>query len=218
MIAMDKSSTAVDYLLMATTTNTSFWLALHRRAATAVQPVYAQVQPDDLDRATPCADWNLQQLLRHMVGQDHGFAAAVRADVGVDVFHPRPLGADIASTLSSSVTEAHQSFAQADPDRSILLPEFEMRRFPLATVIGFHFIDTLVHGWDVAAAIGIPVHYHPELIAAALTQARGVPDGPSRSKPGAAFGRPLTGSSGSQPWSEALRWLGRDPGWTAPGI
>lgn len=193
------------------------WLALHRQATEAVQPVFGQIQPNDRHRVTPCPDWDLTQLLGHMVGQDHGFAAAVRADVGVDAFHPRPLEAGSAAALASSLASVHKSFAQADPDRPVLLPEFEGQRFPLATVIGFHFIDTLVHGWDVAATIGIPVDYEPELIAAALTKARGVPDGPFRDEPGGAFGRPLAKSSDSEPWRETLLWLGRDPDWAAPG-
>jgi uncharacterized protein (TIGR03086 family) len=164
---------------------------------------------------TPCVGWDLQQLLRHMVGQDYGFAAAADADVDVDAFGPRDLGDDIASALSSSVTSAHQAFAHADPERSVLMPEFGMQRFPLTAVIGFHFIDTVVHGWDVAATIGVPLRYHPDLVAAALAQARAVPDGPFRGEPGAPFGRPLTAAPESGPWQETLRWLGRDPEWTA---
>jgi uncharacterized protein (TIGR03086 family) len=189
-------------------------LTLHRRAAEAVQPVYQQIQRADLDRKTPCADWDLHQLLRHMVGQDHGFAAAVGADVEVDAFGPRELGDDIAATLSSSLTSAHQAFEQADPERPVLIPEFGQQRFPLPAVIGFHFIDTVVHGWDVATAIGVPLQYQPDVVAAALAQARAVPDGPFRDEPGAAFGRPLTGPGGAEPWPETLLWLGRDPEWT----
>src|SRR5690349_5317050 len=80
MIAMDKSSTEVDHLPMSNTTSIDSWLGLHRQATEAVQPVYRQIRRADLRRMTPCAGWDLQQLLRHMVGQDHGFAAAVRAD------------------------------------------------------------------------------------------------------------------------------------------
>jgi uncharacterized protein (TIGR03086 family) len=199
---------------MTTTLSTAYWLDLHRQATEAVRPVYARIQRDHLNHPTPCTDWNLGQLLDHMVGQDHGFAAAARADVGVEAFHPLPVGADLAARLSASVTGTHESFAQADPDRLILMPEFGMQRFPLVAVIGFHFIDTLVHGWDVAATIGQSVDYDRELAAAALTQARGVPDGPFRSDPGSPFGQPLLGAHEAEPWTQTLRWLGRDPEWT----
>ena len=201
---------------MTTTSSIDDWLSLHRSAAEAVQPMYAQIQPGDLSRATPCAGWDLQQLLRHVVGQDHGFAAAARAEVGTEAFQPRALGPDLVATLADSISAVQQSFAQADPDRSVLLPEFEMRRFSLVAVIGFHFIDTLVHGWDVASALGISVRYDPKLVAAAVQQARAVPDGSSRDNPGAAFGRPLTGGDGAEPWRETLLWLGRDPEWALP--
>jgi uncharacterized protein (TIGR03086 family) len=211
---------------MTTTETVPFWLDLHRRAAETVQAVYRQIQRTDLDRMTPCVGWDLHQLLRHMTGQDHGFAAAAQADVGVDAFGPREVGEDVASALSTTLTRAHQAFAQADPQRPVLLPEFQLRRFPLAAVIGFHFVDTVVHGWDVAATIGVPLQYEPDLVAAAWTQARAVPDGPLRDGPGAAFAPPVSGPSatdgsaggsegGSDQWRETLRWLGRDPEWRA---
>src|SRR5690349_7359435 len=180
MIAMDKSSTAVDYLRMPNDMSVASWLDLHRRATEAVRPVHEQVQRADLDRITPCTGWDLHQLLRHMVGQDHGFAAAAGAEVDVGAFGPRDLGDDIAAALSSSLAGVHQAFAQAAPERLILMPEFGAQRFRLAAVIGFHFIDTVVHGWDVAATIGISLRYPPELVTAALAQARAVPDGPFR--------------------------------------
>jgi uncharacterized protein (TIGR03086 family) len=201
---------------MTDTMSVASWLSLHRRATESVLPVYARIHRADLDRATPCSGWDLHHLLRHMVGQDNGFAAAAGADVDVDAFRPRELGDDLASTVSSSLLSAHQAFAHADPERPVLMPEFQRNRFPLSAVIGFHFIDTLVHGWDVAATIENPLRYEPEpeLVTVALAQARAVPDGPFRDEPAAAFGRPVTGADEATPWHETLRWLGRDPDWT----
>ena len=199
---------------MTTITDPAPWLALHRQAVAAVQPVYGKLTEDALDRQTPCAGWNLGQLLAHLIGQDHGFAAAVRADVTVEAFRPRPPEGELASALSASLTAVQQAFAQADPDRLVLMPEFDGQRFPLAAVIGFHFIDTLVHGWDVAAGLGISVEYSPELVAAALAQTLAIPDGPFRDAPGAAFARPLARTGDPGPWAQTLLWLGRDPEWS----
>ena len=179
---------------------------LHRRAVDAVRPIVARVGEADLGRPTPCAGWDLRTLLAHMIGQDHGFAAAVREDVGVEAFAPREH-----EEWATAVVDA---FAAADPARAVLLPEFEGRRFPLEMVVGFHFLDTLVHGWDVAASLGIAITYDEDLVAAVHEQARLVPGGEARTAPGAVFAPELSTEDGSR-WAQTLAMLGRDPHWAA---
>jgi uncharacterized protein (TIGR03086 family) len=193
-------------------------IGLHRRATTAVEPVLARVRTIDLSVPTPCIGWDLRALLEHMTGQDHGFAAAVRAgstaDVDATAFAPRPLGTNPATAAAASATEVGTAFAEAaaEPDRTVWLPEFG-HRFPLEQVAGFHLIDTLVHGWDVAVALGIAVDYDDELVAAGLTQAGRVPTGAARERPGAPFA-PVRASEGTDPWERTLALLGRDPAWS----
>ncbi|MBW4720712.1 TIGR03086 family metal-binding protein [Saccharothrix obliqua] len=186
-------------------------IGLHRRAVDAVRPLVAAVTPADLDRPTPCADWDLRALLAHMIGQDHGFAAAVRADVTAEAFAPRaPSPAAHARSADLVVT----AFAAA-PDRQVLLPELAGRRFPLPVVIGFHLVDTLVHGWDVAASLGTGIDYPADLVTAALRQAEHIPDGPTRTAPGAPFAPALPTAADAPDWHRTLTLLGRDPHWTA---
>ncbi|GLZ42537.1 TIGR03086 family metal-binding protein [Actinokineospora sp. NBRC 105648] len=187
-------------------------LDLHRRSVEAIQPIIARIRPADLGRPTPCVGWDLRALQAHMIGQDHGFATAVAADVPVEAFAPREPSLAAHRASCDRVVEA---FAAADPTRHVLLAEFENRRFPLRTVVGFHLLDTLVHGWDVAAALGTEVDYGGELLAAVHTQAELVPGGPARTGPGAAFapGLPIAGTSTG--WTRTLALLGRDPRWTA---
>src|SRR5262245_27579189 len=113
-------------------------LELHRRAIDAVRPIVAKV--GDLDVPTPCAGWDLRTLLAHMTGQDYGFAAAALADVTVEAFAPRD------DAWEGGATAVVEAFAAADPERQVLLPEFNGMRFPLPVVVGFHLVDTLVHG------------------------------------------------------------------------
>lgn len=184
---------------------------LHRRAVDAVRPIVARVRPADLDRPTPCAGWDLRALLAHMIGQDHGFAAAALADVTVEAFAPRD---PVAGAHRAGADAVVAAFAAAGPDRQVLLAEFQGRRFPLPTVIGFHLIDTLVHGWDVAAALGEPADYDDELVAAGLAQAELVPTGAVRTAPGAPFAPVLDTAAGLTGWPRTLALLGRNPDWT----
>jgi len=173
--------------------------------------VVARVRPGDLDRPTPCAEWDLRALLAHMTGQDRGFAAAALADVSADAFAPRD-----PATWEAGAAVVVAAFAAADPDRPVLMPEFGDMRFPLDTVIGFHLIDTMVHGWDVAVSIGAEVDYDDDLLAAAQRIAEAVPGGDVRTAPGAPFAPILSTVDETDGWARTLALVGRDADWHVP--
>jgi uncharacterized protein (TIGR03086 family) len=197
-------------------------IELHRRSVTGLRPVVDRVTPADLERPTPCAGWDLRALLEHMAGQDRGFAAAVRAarqgdDVDVSAFAPHPLGPSPAATIADGLDEVVATFA-AGADGPVLLPEFD-RRVPLPILVQMHLIDTLVHGWDVAAALGVQADYGSRLdadvVAAALAMSEQIPDDEYRDTPGASFAHALPAPADADPWSRVLTLLGRDPAWTS---
>jgi uncharacterized protein (TIGR03086 family) len=195
-------------------------IELHQRSVAGLRPVLDRISPADLDRPTPCAGWDLRALLEHMTGQDHGFAAAVRAartggEVDMSAFAPRPLGRSPAATVATGLDEVVAAFADG-AESPVLLPEFGAR-LPLSIVAGMHLVDTLVHGWDVAAALGVQAGYSagldPEVVAAALEMSEQVPDDASREAPGAPFGHALAAPADADPWTRTLTLLGRDPAW-----
>jgi uncharacterized protein (TIGR03086 family) len=153
-----------------------------------------------------------------MTGQDHGFAAAVRAgnetDVDVAAFAPRPLGDHPAAAAIASAATAGAAFTEAatDPARTVWLAEFR-HRLPLEQVASFHLIDTLVHGWDVAVTLGLALDYDDDLVAAGLTVAERVPTGAVRERPESPFA-PALQAAGPGRWEQTLALLGRDPSWT----
>jgi uncharacterized protein (TIGR03086 family) len=197
-------------------------VALHRRSVDLVRPVVARVTPADLALPTPCAGWDLRALLEHMTGQDHGFAAAVDAaraggEADAAAFAPRPLGPSPAATLAAGLDAVVAAFADADGlEEPVLMPEFGVR-LPLTTVAGMHLVDTLVHGWDVATALGAQAEYdarlEPEVVAAGLGIAEQVPDDASRDAPGAPFARAVPTTDDADAWTRTLCLLGRDPAW-----
>lgn len=206
-IPVDQSSTMVDSLPMQTV------VELHRRATDAVLSVVGGVRDSDLARPTPCAGWDLRALLAHMIGQDHGFAAAALADVSAEAFAPREPSVEAHRNGAAIVVAA---FGAASPNRDVLLPEFGDRRFPLRLVVGFHLLDTLVHGWDVAVSLGAKVRYDDDLLAAVGEIAEAVPGGEARTVPGAAFAPVLSMAHEELGWARTLALLGRDPHWVSP--
>ncbi len=198
-------------------------LVLHRVAVAGLRPVVARVTRADLTLPTPCAGWDLRALLEHMAGQDRGFAAAVRAagtgsEVTAAAFAPHPLGPSPTADVAAGLDQVVAAFAEASGlERPVLLAEFDVR-LPLPVVAGMHLVDTLVHGWDVAAALDAQAAYEaaldPDVVAAALALAAQVPDDEARGAPGAPFGRAVAVPAGASAWTRTLCLLGRDPAWT----
>src|SRR5215469_1545900 len=180
----------------------------------SVQAV-SRAGPADLARSTPCAGWTLADLLAHMTAQHHGFAAAAAGD-GADLVRWQT-GAPAADPVGEYATAAAQVVAAFGApgvlDREFALPEISPQlRFPAEQAIGFHLVDYVVHGWDVARTLGLRYNLEPALLAAALPVARSVPDGQNRRRPGASFAPRVTVTRGST-LDHIVALLGRRPGW-----
>lgn len=178
--------------------------------------VVAAVTPAHLGRPTPCAEWTLGELLAHMTAQHYGFAAAAEGN-GADpaVWQVRPLGEDPRGTYAAAATRVIQAFAApAALEREFVLPQLATdRAFPAAEAIGFHFIDYVVHAWDVARSLGMPVSFTPDVLDRALSVAHEVPDGAWRLAPGAAFRPSVAAPAGSGALEHVVALLGRSPTW-----
>lgn len=101
-------------------------------------------RPEDLDRPTPCAGWDLADLLAHMTAQHHGFAASAGGGgASLDQWLVRPLGADPVAEYAEASERVIAAFAPDDVlTRKFALPEFgEGVRVPGRQAISFHFID-----------------------------------------------------------------------------
>ena len=185
-------------------------LVVHRTAVFTSVEIVSKVSAADLGNRTPCAEWTLAELLAHMTAQHRGFAAAARGN-GNDLTAWEARDGD---DYAEAARDLLAAFAEPDvPQREFDLPEFGPgARFPAVQAVGFHFIDYVVHGWDVARSIGIGYDLAPELAEPALQIALMVP-AEGRQVPGAPFGPALT-SSDDDPLHRILAVLGRSPEWS----
>ena len=194
-------------------------VALDALAVRASVDLVARARPADLARPTPCADWTLHGLITHMAAQHHGFAAAAAGDGDLARWRPRRLGADPLADYRTAAETVLAAFA-ADGvlGRQFPLPEFAAGAlFPGRQAVSFHFVDYVVHSWDVAATLGLEARFAPPVLDAALQVARAVPGGEHRLVPGAAFA-PVVAWPGGSPLDQVLALLGRSPGWKRPDL
>ena len=162
-----------------------------------------------LDVPTPCADWDLGQLLTHM--EDSLIAFEEAAEHGrVRDFSPhtgKGPSVDRVLRLGCGMRAAWHARLTSAP---ITISDLALGR---DTTVLVGALEIAVHGWDVARATGQPYHAEPEVLAAArafLSQFASpdapagpdVPFGPARVLPGSA---PLL--------DQVVALAGRDPAW-----
>lgn len=195
----------------------------HREAVMASIDIVQRVATSDLERPTPCGDWNLLELLAHMTAQHRGFAAAAHG-AGADpaVWETSAVidavAADPAETYGAAACELLAAVAEDEALAApFALPDFGKGAvFPFEQAIGFHFIDYVVHGWDVARAIRAPFTLPDNVIDAALVLGLQVPGGDYRTGASAPFGPALDQAPDGTGFDRLLRHLGRSPAWGSP--
>ncbi|GAA3339093.1 hypothetical protein GCM10020358_21580 [Amorphoplanes nipponensis] len=205
----------------AVTAMTRSWLAprtllLHPGVVRRSIELVTAIREDQWERPTPCAEWTVADLVTHMIRENRGFAAAARGERTVPADWHAPVGVDLRAEYAASARAVIAAFgADGALSRTLWLPLIrDGICLPARQALGFHLLDYLVHGWDVAAATGQPAAYDDDVVAAVREIAeRDVPDGPRRHRPQATFApaRPLP--DGAPPLHRLLGFLGRDPGW-----
>jgi uncharacterized protein (TIGR03086 family) len=172
----------------------------YRRLAGAFSERIANVAEDAWDRATPCEEWTVRDLVGHVVqsqGMFRGFVGRETPEVSVEA---DPLAAW--ATVSSLVQEDLD-----DPVRASETFEgfFGVQRFDEA-VDRFLCTDLIVHSWDLARATGQDDRMDPADIRRVAAVAEGFGDAMRGAQ---AFGPALDAPAGADEQDRLLAYLGR---------
>jgi uncharacterized protein (TIGR03086 family) len=140
---------------------------LHRRAAAATGEKIAAVGDSQWEDPTPCADWNVRQLVNHIVAENLWVKPLVDGrtidEIG-DAFDGDVLGADPVTAYRRSVDEADAAFHE---DGAMERPvAVSYGPVPAAVFAGHRLVDLVVHGWDLASATGQATQIDPVLLEA----------------------------------------------------
>jgi uncharacterized protein (TIGR03086 family) len=175
--------------------------ALDRTFARA-HDVVAGVRPDQYDDATPCAEWNVRDLLEHMIGVVDSLGAAASGRTP----EPFSLGDDPAAQLRTAASTAMAGWRTPGVlDRTIDSGAGPMPGRALASI---NMLDTATHTWDLATATGQPQALPDDIAATALDASRLIITDALR--PGR-FGPEVPAPAGASPTEALVAFLGRTP-------
>jgi len=125
----------------------------------------AQVGDEQWELGTPCTDWNVRALVNHLVSEDLWTPPLMEgrtiAEVG-DAFDGDVLGEDPKGAWSSA---SEAALASTSPDGAMdRTVHLSFGDFPASEYASQLFADHLIHGWDLARAIGADEAMDPELV------------------------------------------------------
>lgn len=183
-------------------------LATYERALRRTGRAVEGVGADQLGDPTPCREWTVRDLLNHIVGGNLMFGRIAEGQtVDFDDNKPEVVGDDPAAAYRASCDALLEAWGRPGAlDRVYAMPFGDV---PGAAVISLHFVDTLVHGWDVAKATGQDDTIEPDLALTALGMVQPVIDDDARQ--GGDFGPEVVVGPDAPAHHRLMGFLGRTP-------
>jgi uncharacterized protein (TIGR03086 family) len=180
----------------------------YEEAADWIEDLVRATSPEQYELSTPCAKWNVRDLLNKLVWLPHQCAAALRGSDLPAADERDFIGDDAVAAYRRAADELLTGMSQ--PERmtgTVALPFGEMFA---ATWVRFVFVDQVAHGWDLATATGQDPAIPPSLLEVAEPLARGEFSGISRRPE--SFDVEVPVSDSATPTERFVAFLGRDPG------
>lgn len=171
----------------------------------------AAVSEEQFDLATPCPGLSVGELVDHIRGLTKGFTAVAQKDVSGTEAPPKPDVANLDADWRNRITEDLVALAEAWRDPAAWEGMTSAAGVPLpGPVAGLVALDELVvHGWDLAVAIGQPYSPSVEEVEAAMSFVESF----EAPRDGNLFGPVVPVSDDASSLDRLLGLTGRDPRW-----
>lgn len=162
--------------------------------------------PDRWTDPTPCAGWDVADLLRHVLalaGRLRVMGEGGAADDAASMVDELP--ADLAVAFEAGVADAASRWT--DPAALARPTSAPFGTVPGAAVLSVYTSEYLTHGWDLAVATGQPSEADAELVRPVLeVMRRMLPGERDETFP---FGPPAPVADEAGATEQLARWLGR---------
>jgi uncharacterized protein (TIGR03086 family) len=134
-----------------------------------VEPLVATVDGERWAGPTPCTEWSIRQLVNHLVGGNLMFAAIVDG-LPVDRSSTDHLGADPVAAYRSAADAVVAAFSRPGALAQVVTVPFGT--VPGMVALHLRITEVLVHGWDLARAIGGSTGFPDDIVAQELAFTR----------------------------------------------
>ncbi|GAA1427031.1 TIGR03086 family metal-binding protein [Microlunatus lacustris] len=174
-----------------------------------VAELLAGVTPDQLTLPTPCAEFDVAQLVQHLYGVADRVEALGHGRPAADVpAFVDDLPEDLAAGYRALAERSQAAWADDAALTRVVVAPFGP--LPGAQVVGVYVSEQVTHGWDLAMATGQPAEAAPELAELGERAIRAVLDPLPRGGV-VPFGPAVEAAPGAGPTERLAAYLGRSP-------
>lgn len=182
---------------------------LHAQALEHTKGFVGGVGADQWDQPSVCEGWSVRELVAHVVSGNLWVPELVGGktidEVG-DRLDGDVLGDDAVAAYDASAGAAAAAFREEGAmERPVAVSYGPV---PGEVYCGHRFIDVLIHGWDIAKSTGQDTALPADLVDACREVVEPQKDMLAGS---GMFGEDHAGSAASDPQSQLLAMLGREP-------
>ena len=115
----------------------------------------ALIKEDQWNDPTPCPGWNVSTLVLHMIDGDNmatALLSGASAEIAMEELGASTLAGDVVAQFETAAINMRRAFEVTGAlDRVVHHPGGDM---PGARLLDFRSSDAVLHGWDLARAIG----------------------------------------------------------------
>jgi len=179
----------------------------------ATERVVADVEPAHHHLPTPCSEWTVHDLANHLLATLE-LGRALLSDQMPDV-QAGPGQVPAADLVGDDLLGAYRARSKAlvaatTPEAVGRMHTTPLGQMPGAGLAGFAALDVLVHGWDLAKAVGVDAEIDASLAESMLAFARqAIGDEIGTRAP--RIGPEVTVAAGADPTARLVAYLGRTP-------
>jgi uncharacterized protein (TIGR03086 family) len=113
------------------------------------------VRPGQWTSPTPCAEWNVRQLVNHMARGNISYTRLLHGGTTAEFLRLRDtdaLGTDPAGAYARSVRDCAEAFGGPGALRRLL--DYPLGRVTGLQALAVRITDSTIHTWDLARAVG----------------------------------------------------------------
>jgi len=183
---------------------------VYARATEQAAALIGTVRPEQLDGATPCAEFDVRALLGHVVGGTRRVAVVGEGGDGLAV---RPVTDGVTddgwpAAYEEVRTRALRAWAGDDRmEAPVRVPWGEV---PGRAALSGYVMELVTHTWDLSESLGHPLELDQELAEFALATARRVLPDPDRDAD-TPFATAQSAPEEADSYEQLAAWLGRKP-------
>jgi uncharacterized protein (TIGR03086 family) len=168
--------------------------------------VVARTAPEDLDKPTPCPEWDVRALLTHFAGVVVNMGRGAAGEALLPPEQAFVVGDDIAGRFHAEAQRTLAAWRAQGLEGEVDVGAGPM---PATVAIGINLLDTSTHTWDLARATSQPPQLPDDLAATVLELAQGITNPELRATVGIA--PPVPVGDDASPTDRLVAFMGRQP-------